>query len=258
MVAQGGLPLKTNWKVESFTEPGKFYNVERFGEEWICDCPSFQNRHVECKHIKRVKENTDIDPLSNQKEAKKTIESKDKYEMKTKSGIPLDLAVSGLQKEIRRGNTENAAFLVQDMVLAGFIRYAYRRLMIIAAEDCGADPIPTMAVHACYENDRVSSQDFKNGKGNEGVLITQAVVSLCKSKKNRINDDLWVYLLRIRKDGQSPIVKDYFKDKHTKEGKAMGRGLGYWFSEGCKLNNMAGENKYDDMLRKLYGYEKES
>ena len=33
----------------------------------------------------------------------------------------------------------------------------------------------------------------------------------------------------------------------------MGRGLGFWFSEGCKLNNMAGENKYDDMLLPVFG-----
>ena len=252
-MVQGSLIENTSWKVESFTEPGKFYTVTKNGEEYTCTCPSFQNRHIECKHIKRLK--ADIDLSFGAKPKKKKIESKGEYEMRTKSGIPLDIAVSGLQKEIRRGNTENAVFLVQDMVLAGFIRYAYRRLMIIAAEDCGADPIPTMAVHACYENDRISSQDFKNGKGNEGVLITQAVVSLCKSKKNRINDDLWCYLLKIRKDGEKPEVKDYFIDEHTAEGREKGRGDDFWYRESSKLENKAGKNPYEEKLKKIDGFE---
>lgn len=56
-----GLSLKTEWKVESFTEKGKFYTVEKFGEEFICDCPSFEYRHIECKHIKKVKNDIDLE-----------------------------------------------------------------------------------------------------------------------------------------------------------------------------------------------------
>lgn len=52
---------RNSWKVESFTEKGKFYTVERFGEELICDCPSFEYRHIECKHIKKVKSDIDLE-----------------------------------------------------------------------------------------------------------------------------------------------------------------------------------------------------
>ena len=177
------------------------------------------------------------------------------FQLRTKSGIPLDLAISGLQKEIRRGNVENAVFLVQDLVLAGFIRYAYRRLAIIAAEDCSADPLATIMVHACYENDRMSSQDFK--KANEGVCITQAVVYLCRCKKSRFCDDLWCYLMEMRKRGAKPEVKDYFKDGHTKAGREMGRGEEYWFRESSKIVNEEGENPYRAKLMELYGFKGE-
>lgn len=73
-----GLSLRTKWKVESFTEKGRFYNVEKFGEEWICDCPSFENRHIECKHIKKIKADTNLESGS---ELEK-VESKSKFEMR--------------------------------------------------------------------------------------------------------------------------------------------------------------------------------
>jgi len=226
-------------KIESFTTPGKFYVVKEENGKFSCTCPAFEKRRKECKHIRKVlgKKNND------------------EYEMRSKSGIPLDICVSGLQKEIRRSNVKNAVFLVQDLVLAGFIRYAYRRLAIIASEDAGANPMATMMVHACYENDRMSTQEFK--KGNEGVLITQAVVYLCKSKKNRLNDDLWQYLLAIRKKGEKPEVKDYFKDELTKIGRQMGRSEDYWYRESSKLVNEEGENPYRAKLQKIWvGQEK--
>ena len=179
-------------------------------------------------------------------------EEKMGFRLKTKSGIDLDIAVSGLQKEIRRGNVENAVFLVQDLVLAGFIRYAYRRLAIIAAEDCSTDPMATVVVHACYENDRISSQDFKTGTDNEGVCITQAVVYLANCKKSRLCDDLWCYLLEMRKRGAKPEIKDYFKDQHTLIGRQMGRGEEYWFKESSKLVNEEGENPYRRKLEKMF------
>jgi len=252
MVAQEELQLRNSWRVESFTEPGKFYEVKRIENEWTCTCPSFQKRHMECKHIKRVKENTDINSLPNSKGTKNKIESKGDYEMRTKSGIPLDIAVSGLQKEIRRANVENAVFIVQDLVLAGFIRYAWRRLMIIAAEDCGADPSATILVNACYQNDVASSQNFKNGKSNEGVLISQATVYLARCLKNRINDDIWCYLLEKRKAGAKPEVKDYFIDQHTEKGRKMGRDDDYWFKEASKIENEKGPNPYAKKMEELY------
>lgn len=225
------------WKVESFTTPGKIYTVRRQVDKFTCDCPAFKKSKKECKHTLKV-------------QGKKP--ANDDYEMMTKSGIPLDIAVSGVQKEIRRGNVENAVFLVQDLVLAGFIRYAYRRLAIVAAEDCGADPMATMMVHACWENDVLSSQNFKNSKGNEGVCITQATVYLAKCKKNRLNDDLWCYLLERRKHGGKPVLGDYFLDQHTKAGRMKGRGEDYWFKEASKLENEEGKNPYREKMEILF------
>lgn len=124
--------------------------------------------------------------------------------------------------------------------------------MIISAEDCGADPVATVLVNACYQNDVISSQNFKNGKSNEGVLISQATVYLARCPKNRINDDIWCFLLGKRKKGGKPEVKDYFFDEHCKKGREMGRGEDYWFKESSKLVNEKGVNPYKEKLEKMY------
>jgi replication-associated recombination protein RarA len=51
------------------------------------------------------------------------------WEMRTKSGLPLDEAVSWFQKSLRRADEITALWLMEDLLVSGFQRYAlYRRL----------------------------------------------------------------------------------------------------------------------------------
>jgi hypothetical protein len=77
---------RNSWKVESFTEKGKFYTVEKFGEEWICDCPSFEHRHIECKHIKKVKEDIDLE-FGSKSEGKEEMKAKEYIRVNIKKMI---------------------------------------------------------------------------------------------------------------------------------------------------------------------------
>jgi transposase-like protein len=43
------------YQVPSQTEKGKAYQVVNVGEEWECECPDYQFRLVQCKHIYAVK-----------------------------------------------------------------------------------------------------------------------------------------------------------------------------------------------------------
>ncbi len=59
--------------------------------------------------------------------------------MKTVHGFAADLVISSLQKEIRRGNTENAALLAYEMVTTSpaLEDYFWQRIMVISVEDVG-------------------------------------------------------------------------------------------------------------------------
>ncbi|MFN2135335.1 MAG: AAA family ATPase, partial [Candidatus Promineifilaceae bacterium] len=54
-------------------------------------------------------------------------------DVKTVSGFPADHVISALQKEIRRGHTENAALLAYEMLStsAALEDYLWYRLMVI-------------------------------------------------------------------------------------------------------------------------------
>ena len=51
---------------------------------------------------------------------------------KTASGYPLDSVVSALQKDIRRGNYEYAAFWARELTISGNSWKLWRRLQVIA------------------------------------------------------------------------------------------------------------------------------
>lgn len=126
-------------KVESETTPGLFYEVNLI--ERTCTCPSFnKNKGKECKHIKKLisQLNGNSNPNS-------------RFKMKTKNGYNLDEVVSALQKSIRRGLEEDAMYWALEMVDSGYIRYMWRRLLVIASEDIGpADPQTVILISSLY------------------------------------------------------------------------------------------------------------
>jgi len=60
-------------------------------------------------------------------------------DVKTVHGFAADLVISALQKEIRRGNSENAALLAYEMVSTSpaLEDYFWQRIMVISVEDIG-------------------------------------------------------------------------------------------------------------------------
>ena len=274
MVAQGDLLHKTKWKVESFTEPGKFYNVEKFGEEFICDCPSFEHRHLECKHIKKVKNDIDIEGVSGNGPATKTNtkkkkhsrpypeEEKEEFEAKTISGYPLDEVVSALQKAIRRGQMEMAVFWMYELYQGGFCKYLFRRLMTIAIEDCGAaNPGVTILVNSCYQmaKNTVEMSPNINWKNVTEFYPLMAVWHLVKSQKSREVDNVGEVVLAKRKQGWLPKVPDEALDQHTKRGRQMGKKDRDFYTDGWLVANekVIDGNKYKKMVLEMNGLTEE-
>jgi replication-associated recombination protein RarA len=69
----------------------------------------------------------------------------------TVHGYPLDEIVSALQKEIRRGKTEEAMWYAVELNRSGYGGYCWRRLMVVATEDVGVgDPMAAVQVAALW------------------------------------------------------------------------------------------------------------
>jgi hypothetical protein len=53
------------------------------------------------------------------------------------------------------------------------------------------------------------------------------------------------------KEGKTLPIPEYALDKHTARGKAMGKGIDDFFSEGNKLENEAFSNRYTERAKEL-------
>ena len=72
-------------------------------------------------------------------------------DLSTRHGHRLDEAVSSLQKSIRRGLVDDAAYWACEL-MEGYYAYLWRRLKVILSEDIGiAEPHLPATIHALYQ-----------------------------------------------------------------------------------------------------------
>ena len=175
--------------------------------------------------------------------------------VRTCHDFPADEVISALQKEIRRGNTENAALLAYEMATTSpeMEAYLWYRLLVISVEDVGmGDPQAPVLVNTLYE----ISQRFGQ-RGGEGLLmVIHAVRYLSSCRKDRSSDEmtLWAKLASER-GGALPVIPDYALDMHTADGKKMGRGLPHFLKIGAQVNPELPERDrtYRDRIMKMVG-----
>lgn len=156
----------------------------------------------------------------------------------TAGGISLDEAASALQKSIRRGMELEALFFAQELE-SRFANFLWKRLLVIAHEDVGiANPTAVPFVRACYNDYRLFIDEFNE---HNGLALVNAVLYLCRSPKSRIADHLYsiIYMSPITFD-----VPDFAFDKHTRRGKAMGRGMDHFYEVGAVVVPDVGMNEY--------------
>jgi replication-associated recombination protein RarA len=159
----------------------------------------------------------------------------------------IGLLKSALQKCIRRGMTEKAmSFALQLLEKSWYV--CWRRLRIIATEDCGQSEVIN-----CVENLYRMFLEFKNAKKGEiswdGKRITVlAALIMAEAKKDRRADEfleIWTAMEK-HKDIQAlqnlrelwTAVPDVAYDVHTLQGRRMGRGNEYWYAVSSKCENM--------------------
>jgi len=165
------------------------------------------------------------------------IEPKKRFEAITKNNHPLDEVISALQKEIRRGKTEEAFYWALELFESNFQRYLWKRLKVIANEDIGiANPQAIILIDTLAREFDDFLKDERHGSAR--LCLANAILYLTQSKKTRAADDLQG-VVRLRRDLKNwrLTIPDYALDKHTKRGRILKRSWKHWIEEGCQLEN---------------------
>lgn len=157
-------------------------------------------------------------------------------DVKTYHGYPADHVISALQKEIRRGNTENAALLAYEMIITSpaMEDYLWYRLKVISVEDVGfGEPMAPVLIQSLFE--MTSACD--RAVGERRLYAIHAVHYLCKCEKDRSSDEMINWIIQSIDSGKAlPVIPDYALDMHTAEGQKKGRGRRFFFEEASRIS----------------------
>jgi len=156
----------------------------------------------------------------------------------TYNGYDMYEVISTLQKEIRRGCEENAMYWGVELYISGFANWAWKRLEVMAMEDVGmANPMAIVQVRTLHQIWREMIEK-KDRKKQERLAYVQAILLLVHSKKSRCVDwalNYWFDFVAMQ--GHCNEIPDYALDIHTRRGKALGKTIEDFFTEGTKLEN---------------------
>ncbi len=173
-------------------------------------------------------------------------------------GIPVDQLVSVLQKEIRRGNVDNAVLAAYEMMstseAAG--EHMWYRLKVIAVEDVGAGaPLSPLLVNCLHDNYHVATG------GERTMMAVHAVRLLAGAKKDRTSSEHSELVATLVERGDTVVtVPDYALCVHTRAGQEMGRGLVQWWENGARVTaeSETADHRYrDELIEHARRYEAE-
>jgi len=154
--------------------------------------------------------------------------------VRTLNDFQADEVISSLQKEIRRGNTENAALLACEMLLtsAELEEFLWFRLQVISVEDVGYGNIQApILIDTLYRmHERIPRPHH-----DRFMYAIHAVRVLAQSEKERGSDELKNWAMGTLEEGTLPQIPDYALDMHTQRGQQMGRDFLHFLTEASKV-----------------------
>lgn len=157
-------------------------------------------------------------------------------DVKTRHGLPADEIISSLQKEIRRGNTENAALIAYEMATTSpeLEAYLWKRLLVISVEDVGYGNLQApVLLNSLFQ--MVSALDRQDGE--RLLYAVHAVRFLCSCQKDRSSDEMVNWMKKVVEEGGIlPVIPDYALDMHTQRGQKMGRDVRYFIEVASRLS----------------------
>ena len=154
---------------------------------------------------------------------------------RTRHDFAADEVISALQKEIRRGHTENAALLAWEMLLssAELEEVLWSRLQVISVEDVGfGDPQAPLLIDALYR----MHLRLERPRHDRYLFAIHALRVLCLCRKDRSSDELVNWLSRAVAGGRRPLIPDYALDMHTRRGQQLGRDFSHFLQEGAQVS----------------------
>ncbi len=155
--------------------------------------------------------------------------------VRTRHGFQADEVISALQKEIRRGNAENAALLAYEMILTSpeLEAMLWRRLKVISVEDVGWGDLQAPVLIDALDRFHAA---FPAGAGDRALFALHAVRYLCSLPKDRSSDEMTQWIMREVAAGKlTPTIPDYALDLHTAQGRQLGRDRRHFYEEAAKL-----------------------
>ncbi len=155
--------------------------------------------------------------------------------VRTLHDLPADEVISSLQKEIRRGNLDNAVLLAYEMVTtsAELEAFLWHRLQVIAVEDIGFGEVqaPILIESLFQQHSRIVRP-----RHDRYLFAIHAVRYLCGCQKERGSDDIMNWLSRtVELENTLPEIPDYALDMHTRRGQEMGRDYVHFLNEASKV-----------------------
>lgn len=141
--------------------------------------------------------------------------------------------ISAMQKFVRRGMELDAGQAFFELSDTGAHHIAVNRLKVIAHEDVGLGDAAACLLALRAIDDCQAWYAKKNGAWR--LAISNAILALCRAKKSRESDHYQAAVRGANVAGRVEIP-DYALDKHTRRGKAKGRGLDHFRKEGTLLN----------------------
>lgn len=160
--------------------------------------------------------------------------------------------MSALQKDIRRGNEYQAMYWAT-LIERINPKALWNRLRIMASEDVGiANPLAPVVIDVLHREYIKFYDPKKPKKDSFRLFSTNAVLFLAKCPKSRIVDDLLITVNgNIKFKHEELVLPDYAIDKHTFQGRKMGRGFKFFVEEGTYLSNETIDNLYKETAAKI-------
>jgi len=158
------------------------------------------------------------------------------YARQTARGYSLFDVASAFQKSIRRGEAHLAVYFALELYASGFWRYAWKRLMVISAEDCYG-PV-TKEVQALYESFVfVNKGNAKMDRPEGRLFLAKAAILLCRTPKSRDADHAIIFIYDREQISHEEVqryidaikpeerveIPEYAYDCHTAKGRAAGK-----------------------------------
>lgn len=149
----------------------------------------------------------------------------------TGRGYDVYEVISSLQKAIRRSETEAAVYWAVELHKSGHETWAWNRLREIMSEDVGPLERTLPATFEALYNSAAAEKKRKPGGG--GLQIVHATMLLATAEKTRVVAQGFI---AASSDNHERLeIPDHALDRHTRRGKAMGRGVDHFLKEAAKI-----------------------